>query len=151
MSPLEMKRSATISLEPDLPSSDVETLFDHLAKSGELHAPPRNYQSLNLILRDKSGNIRGGLLGSIAWDWLQIDLLWVEESFRGNGYGRELMVRAEAYACSLGCHHAKLDSFDFGALSLYEKAGYCIFGQLEGFPAGHTQYFLRKDLRAKGD
>lgn len=140
-------QSALISIEPDLSSEEVQTLFNHLALSGELHAPPRNYRPLNLVLRDEQGVICGGLLASIAWDWLQVDLLWVEETFRGQGYGRELLELAEACALNEDCRHARLDSFDFGAIPLYEKLGYVIYGALEGFPAGHTQYFLRKDLR----
>ncbi|WP_050027317.1 GNAT family N-acetyltransferase [Verrucomicrobium sp. BvORR034] len=145
-SPPSAAPSALISIEPELGSEEVQELFNQLAISGERHSPPRNYRPLNLVMRDGAGIIRGGLLGSIAWDWLQIDLLWVEETFRGHGFGRELLELAEACALNERCRHARLDSFDFGAIPLYEKLGYVIYGSLEGFPAGHTQYFLRKTL-----
>ncbi|WP_051946433.1 GNAT family N-acetyltransferase [Verrucomicrobium sp. BvORR106] len=146
-SPSSAAPSALISIEPELSSDEAQELFNQLAISGEKHSPPRNYRPLNLVMRDETGVIRGGLLGSIAWDWLQIDLLWVEETFRGQGFGRELLELAEACALNERCRHARIDSFDFGAIPLYEKLGYVIYGSLEGFPAGHTQYFLRKTLR----
>lgn len=141
-----MNQPAAISLEPDLPAAAVEELFHQLALSGERHAPPRRQEPLNLVLRDAQGTLRGGLLGSFAWGWLQVDLLWVDETFRGRGHGRALLEQAESLAVSRGCRHARLDSFDFGALPLYQKLGYVIYGRLDGYPEGHTQYFLRKAL-----
>ena len=37
------------------------------------------------------GRLLGGLLGSLVWDWLQIDVLWVDAAERGRGYGRALL------------------------------------------------------------
>jgi GNAT superfamily N-acetyltransferase len=136
----------TIALEPDLGAGEVEELFNHLAQSGELHAPPRRYRALNLVLRDAKGTLQGGLLGSLVWNWLQIDLLWVAEAWRGQGFARELIATAEAHAKGEGCRYARLDSFDFGALPLYQRLGYEVYGTLADFPEGHTYYHLRKTL-----
>src|ERR1700716_3765046 len=54
-------------------------------------------------VKDATGDIRGGLVGFFAWRWLYVDLLWVDESLRGKGYGRALLQQAEAAARDAGC------------------------------------------------
>lgn len=99
-----------------------------------------------LALRDERGQIAGGLIGDIVWEWLQIKILSVQEEFRGQGWGQRLMAEAERLAQSAGCHHAWVDTFSFQARPFYEKLGYRIFGQLPDYPAGQTRYFLAKEL-----
>lgn len=42
--------------------------------------------------------IAGGLIGRIAWNWLHIELLWLDQSLRGRGYGTSLIQEAEDIA-----------------------------------------------------
>ena len=86
----------------------------------------------------------GGLHGYTHWGWLFISHLWVAEALRGQGYGTELVARAEHEAARRGCRRAYLDTYDFQALGFYQKRGYEVFGLLEGFPTGHRRYFLQK-------
>ena len=55
-----------------------------------------------------------------------IDVLVVEELFRGKGVGAALLGRAEDISASRGCYWIELDSFFHreGAHSFYEKQGY---------------------------
>lgn len=141
-----MSTRCSIAVEPEMSEDDHEALLDGLEESGEKVAPPRRHELLAVSLRDEAGRLCGGLLGSTLWDWLQVEILWVEESLRGSGYGSELLRTAEAHALSIGCHSAKLDTFDFETRGFYEKAGYRVYGQLDGFPAGHTHFHLSKSL-----
>ena len=75
-----------------------------------------------------------------------MDLLWVREDQRGQGYGRRLVEQAEAEARRRGARHAYLDTFSFQAPGFYEKLGYEQFGQLPEFPDQHRSYFYAKDL-----
>jgi hypothetical protein len=43
-----------------------------------------------------------------------------------------------------------LETTSFQALDFYLKNGYEVFGQLEGKPAGHTWYYLKKENIAGG-
>ena len=101
-------------------------------------------RAVGAFLRDADGTIVGGVTAYTHWDWLAIELLWVEKSLRGKGWGTRLMDALETRADAMGCRHAYLDTFDFQARPFYEKRGYVVFGQLPGFPAGHTRFFLVK-------
>ena len=95
-------------------------------------------------IRDKSGVFLGGVYGTIYWDWLYIDLLWVDESLRGSGAGTKLINAIEEQANLKGVHKFRLSTTSFQALEFYLKMGYKICGEIEDLPPGHTNYFLIK-------
>jgi len=101
---------------------------------------------LLVTLLAHDGSLAGGLSGSISYGWLFVDILWVDSAARSQGYGRSLMLAAEAEARKRGCRYAWLDTFSFQARGFYEKLGYAVFGELHDFPAGHSRFFLRKKL-----
>ena len=105
-----------------------------------------NARNLCFVLRSADGEIYGGVIGATYWDWLYINLMWIREDLRGQGYGARLLALAEEEGLRRGARHSHLDTFSFQALEFYRKFGYQVFGQLENFPAGHTRYFLSKDL-----
>ena len=107
---------------------------------------PADVRPLAWYLRDASGKLRGGLVGYLAWRWLMVDLLWVDESVRGQGYGRALLECAENVARSAGCVAARLDTYEFQARPFYERLGYEVFGILEGYPADTRTYYMKKAL-----
>jgi GNAT superfamily N-acetyltransferase len=136
-----------VQLTEDAPLTEAETrrLYDGLLASDPAELP-RNYAPLTLSLRSSESQLVGGLLASTVWNWLSIDVLWVDPSLRGQGFGRELVGRAEATAVRRGCTDARLDTFDFQARAFYEHLGYRVYAQLPGFPTGHAQFQLTKRL-----
>jgi GNAT superfamily N-acetyltransferase len=103
-----------------------------------------NPQPFALALRDDSGGIRGGLIGSLQWSWLCIDILSVAAELRGIGWGRRLVEEAEQLAVAAGCRQAWVDTFSFQSPQFYHRLGYRVFGELPDYPAGQTRYFLAK-------
>ena len=103
-------------------------------------------RQLAWYLRDQAGTLRGGLVGYLAWRWLMIDLLWVDDTVRGQGYGRALLEHAESAAREAGCVAARLDTYEFQARPFYEHHGYQVFGILEGYPAETRTYYMKKAL-----
>jgi GNAT superfamily N-acetyltransferase len=99
-----------------------------------------------VLVRDDQGQIVGGVFGDLRWDWLMVKMLWVDQEHRGQGLGSELLARAEAEARDRGISHSHLETTDFQALGFYRQHGYDAFAQLEDKPAGHTWYYLRKEL-----
>lgn len=107
-----------------------------------------DFRPLALVITDDSGQAVGGLWGRTAFGWLFVELLFVPESLRARGLGRELMQRAETEAITRGCHAAWLDTFQFQARGFYERLGYSCFGELRDYPPGFSRYFMQKVLRA---
>jgi len=103
-------------------------------------------QNLCFVLKAPDGEIVGGVIGATYWDWCHIDLMWVKEELRSRGYGHRLLTLAEDEARRRGAKHAFLDTFSFQAPDFYKQHGYQVFGELQDFPAGHTRYFMTKQL-----
>ena len=56
---------------------------------GEYNSPE---EWLSLVLKDHEGNIVGGIITSTLY-WIQyLEVLWVDERYRGLGYGRGLVL-----------------------------------------------------------
>jgi len=103
-------------------------------------------KQLCYILRTTDQKIVGGLIGATYWNWLYIDLLFVNEELRGRGYGHRLLKFAEDEARKRGAKNVYLDTFSFQAPDFYKKYGYHVFGELKDFPPGHQRYFFTKQL-----
>jgi GNAT superfamily N-acetyltransferase len=144
-----MNKSSTlvISLEDNPPSQDVMYVQNCLQEFNLLHAPADNYQPMQLFLRTEEKTILGGLLGETYWGWLHISYLWIDESLRKQGFGKQIMQIAEQEAVRRGCHSVHLDTMSFQALPFYEGLGYSVFGTLNDLPAGHKRIFLMKTLK----
>jgi len=104
------------------------------------------FQRLCYALQDSEEEIVGGILGEVYWSWLYVDLLWVKEEIRGQGYGHRLLKQLEDEGQKLGAKNAYLDTFSFQVPDFYKDHGYHVFGELQDFPPGHQRYFYRKKL-----
>ncbi|MDQ1143849.1 ribosomal protein S18 acetylase RimI-like enzyme [Bacillus sp. SORGH_AS 510] len=67
-----------------------------------------------------------------------VDVLWVDESLRGQGKGQELIQIAETFAREKGCTLMRLETFSFQAPEFYKKLGFKEIGKLDNFPKGFT-------------
>lgn len=94
----------------------------------------------------ENGRLLGGVSGVFNWNWLQISLLWIDDSLRGGGHGRQLMETIESLARERGCKLAHVDTFSFQARAFYESMDYRVFATLEDYPPGHSRYYLKKAL-----
>lgn len=103
-------------------------------------------EPLAVLMRDSDAALVGGFLATTYWGWLDIDQLWVAERWRGLGHGRALMQMGEEEALNRGCRQAQVKTWDFQARGFYERLGYHVVGQQQGYPPGHTFYWLRKAL-----
>ena len=77
---------------------------------------------------------------------MHIDALWVDEEYRGGGYGSRLMTGIEGYAAAHDHPLVYLETTSFQALPFYRKLGYDVFGELPEISEGHTLFFLRKEV-----
>ena len=143
-----MDESLRLEIERD-PAPTPESIAGvraGLLAYNEVAVGPAHVERLAWYLRDATGTLRGGLVGYLAWRWLMVELLWVDESVRGQGYGRALLENAESVARDAGCVAARLDTYEFQARPFYEHHGYEVFGVLEGYPADTRTYYMKKAL-----
>lgn len=113
----------------------------NLQEAGDL-----NFQRICFVLQNPEGDILGGVIGEIYWEWFYLDLMWIQEDLRGNGYGEQLLNAVEEEAKQKGAKQVFLDTFSFQAPGFYQKFGYQVFGELPDFPPGHQRFYLTKEL-----
>ena len=100
---------------------------------------------INLYLRDGE-KVIGAILCDSFNLCVYIDVLWIDEAYRGRGYGRALMERAEAIAREAGCLFSHTCTFSYQSPAFYRACGYEVFAELRDYPDGIVQYFLKKKL-----
>lgn len=93
------------------------------------------------------GELAGGLVGHVQWQWLHVDLLWVDAGARGAGLGSRLIARAEARAREeFGCVGSQVETWDFQAPGFYQRVGYRLAASIPDYPPGITSHLLVKEL-----
>jgi GNAT superfamily N-acetyltransferase len=110
------------------------------------HIGRRKWKNIAVTVRNDAGEIVGGVVGEAWADWLFVQLLWLDEAYRGHDYASQAMDALEDEARAFGASHAYLDTFSFQARPFYEKRGYRVFGALENYPDAHTRYWMTKSL-----
>ena len=102
---------------------------------------------LSVAVRGDGGDLRAGLYG---WTWGgcgYIELLWVRDDQRGHGLGAQLLATAEAEIRRRGCDRVALSTHSFQAPDFYARFGYSECGRTPGYPRGHDDIHLVKQLR----
>jgi len=144
----------TFTIQPD--ERAEEELIERLKAFNDAGHPlialrrqnPDDPKPIQALARDPQGNVIGGILAKVwlTWKWLQIDIVWVDEPFRNQNLGTRLLDEIERQAVELGCTRAKVSSWSFQAPGFYQKRGYVVYGELQNFPEGTTDYQLWKSL-----
>ena len=121
----------------------INGLLDHNMKrtNGKLKIPDLEFTK---IARNEKGVIVGGVSGSTYLSSLEIEVLWVEESYRGQKIASRLLEEIEHQAIAAGCQIAHLTTYSFQAPFFYQKQGYIICGEVDGFPDDIRLYTLKK-------
>jgi len=96
----------------------------------------------------KEGKIIGGVCGSSDMgNWIEVELLYIDQDYRANDLGTKLIDKVEKYAKEnnhLGIH---LKTWSWQAKGFYEKMGFTKFGELTNHPKDGTMYYMKKELR----
>ena len=131
---------------------DIETPGDdtyaelnaRLVAFNEAHVPWQP-DRFTVAARDEDGVLCGGARATVNMGLVEVRGLWLDESVRGTGLGREIMVALEKEARRRGASRAALDTYDFQARAFYEHIGYRLFGWL-AYPAGVERFYMTKEL-----
>lgn len=102
--------------------------------------------TLSVKAVDSSGGLIGGLAG---WTWgglCGLEMMWVREDRRHQGWGSRLLRAAEDEAVHRGCNRVVVSSFTFQAPAFYQRHGYRETGRTLGIPGGHDDVHMFKAL-----
>lgn len=131
--------------------SDNSEVFECLASGVRefnfSHMGTEKSVPLSAIVRDDNANIIGGVSGRTIYNQFLIEVLWVADSFRGQGLGRNLMALVEDEAKLRGCLAAQVDTLSFQAPDFYQKLGFEVVGKVDGISDSPERYFLVKRYR----
>ncbi|MDY3723015.1 MAG: GNAT family N-acetyltransferase [Treponema sp.] len=129
------------------PSEKEITFINNvLNKFNDEKVGPDNHELLNIVEYDENKNIIGGILGGTYWEWMHIDILWVDNIFRKKRIGSHLLEAAEEEAKKRGCHSVHVDTMSWQAPEFYKKNGYKIISELNNIPIGYKKFHLIKEL-----
>ena len=116
----------------------------------------RNNQKKCLWLKENGSNILeknytlydndkivAGAIGYIQYNWYFLDLLYVDENYRGQKLGNKLLSRIEEDLKNQ-LTGIRTETWNFQAKGFYEKNGFIVFGTLEDCPPDTIVYFLQK-------
>ena len=131
-----------------VPESDLKGSNEWLRT--ELHALNvrfmGEYKSEPFSVMAKVGDVPvGGVAGSVHLGWLSIDITYIEEKYRGQGLGRQLMEAIEEEGRRRGATRAYVETASFQAEGFYAKFGYAVYGRFSDFAPGVDRIFMRKD------
>ncbi|MGW1345995.1 GNAT family N-acetyltransferase [Kribbella sp. NPDC002412] len=102
--------------------------------------------AFSIKIADDAGELVGGLA---AWTWgglCGIDMVWIREDSRKDGWGSKMLLAAEAEAKRRGCDRVAVSSFTFQAPGFYQRHGYVETGRTLGIPGGNEDVHLFKTL-----
>jgi len=128
-------------------NEEANYVRNKLIEYNAIHVPNGIYEEVNLCLKNDNGDIIAGLNSAVCWNWMEIDILWVEEKNRKQGLGKRLLDEAEEIAKSRKCAFIKLNTFSFQAPDFYKKYGYKEIAMIENAPLGSNHYYFKKDLK----
>jgi GNAT superfamily N-acetyltransferase len=113
-----------------------------------LEPPPQAPAPLHVYALNTGGSLVGGVVGRTHTIrlWLEVRLVWVDESYRRQGIGHQLMMRAEQEARQRGCQYARVATSQYQAPGFYAEMGYTVYGTLEHCPPGETVSYFWKPL-----
>lgn len=85
----------------------------------------------------------GSIIGKIYFNWLHIDLIWVEEKYRRQRLGTSLMQHALQKAKEMKLSGIEVWTQSWQAPEFYRKLGYEEFATLDDFTPGRKRHAFR--------
>ncbi len=99
------------------------------------------------FIRNTNNQIIAGCNGSVIFGSIYMDQLWVHPNHRKKGLGNQLMEAVHDYGREKGCAMATVATMSFqGAKTFYEKLGYVMDFERQGYTHNSSCLFMRKEL-----
>jgi GNAT superfamily N-acetyltransferase len=106
----------------------------------------RPAHKFNVAARDADGRIVGGIAATLSSDSLYLEIVWNDDSIRGQGYGRRMMEMIEKEGRRRGARNVWLYTMSFQARPFYEKVGYECVADMPYMGETHRRHIMWKKL-----
>ena len=140
----DLTMTYTLNMEPT--DEDIASIRNELRKYNTPFLQAVRDQELTVSFSDEQQQQKGGIVGRVRGNWLLINFLWVDDMYRGQGVGSQLLKEIEQQAVKMGCHSVMLDTLSFQARPFYERHGYQCQMSLDNYPVDGQLHFLTKSL-----
>jgi len=125
---------------------EIDAIEDELYAFNRTATGRSDGEGLGFVLRDDEDRVVGAAFGYTWAGVSELKQMWVDEAHRGKGCARELLDAFVAEAKRRGVKRIWVASYDFQAPAMYEKWGFRRMAEFEGWPDGHTNVILCKEL-----
>ncbi len=104
------------------------------------------HTNVQLVIKNDDGKVIGGLDG-----YSVLGTMTVDERYRDQGYGKDLLMYAERAARERRCIALQTACFSFQNLEFMRNYGFDTFGASDVYPRGVKEYYLIKRLKKQQD
>ena len=130
----------------DLTPTEIDAIEDRLYEHNSAATGRNDGEGLGFVIKDSDGNTVA-LTNGYTWAGVsEIKQMWVDQAFRGRGYGRALLDAMVTEAERWGVSRIWVASYDFQAPGLYERAGFKRMAEFNDWPEGRVNVILCKVL-----
>ncbi|MGX5847766.1 GNAT family N-acetyltransferase [Mesorhizobium sp. PL10] len=130
----------------DLSAIEIDAFEDRIYAYNREAVGRDDAQGLGFVIRDPVGRIIGAATGFSWAGTSELKQMWIDEGHRGRGYARALLNAFAAEAKDRGVRRIWVQSHDFQAPGMYEKAGFVRVAEFADWPEGHSNVILCKIL-----
>lgn len=114
----------TIEFVTALSPDEEEKMSKSFVEYESSHGIDVNYKAFAIIARDATGSAMGIVHAYTAFAEIYVDDMWVEKSFRGQGYGKKMLQELENHFKGKGFNNINLVTSAFQAPEFYKKCGF---------------------------
>jgi len=138
----------TLAITPrhDLSPDEIDTLEGLLYGHNSAATGRDDARSIGFVVNDDAGRMIAAAAGYTWAGISELKQMWVDKAHRGHGHARALLDAFIAEARLRGVRRIWVTSHDFQAPQMYEKAGFALMAEFDGWPDGHVNVILCKTL-----
>ena len=136
----------TVEPQHDLSPAEMGWVEERLYEYNRQATGCADGRGLAFVIRGDDGRL---IAVAAGYSWAGISELrqmWVDEKFRGRGYARALLEAFIEESRKRAVRRIFVASYDFQAPAMYEKFGFKRVAEFAGWPEGHTNVLLCREL-----
>ena len=135
-----------LEVSQDPSKDDMDYIVDGVTDFGMSQMKGEEPTKVCCTLKGSDGSSIGGILGATSKNMFFISHLYVDEQYRGNGYGERLIFAIENEAKKHNCNILRLNTFNKDAARLYLKLGYSLTVEIKEYMDGWDLMYFEKRI-----